>query len=126
MAVYTTKASNRYPQKSVLVMVMFGLLLIFSVNALGAECLGERTQIYGGRLVYDDLSSTPIELCVDNVVMTAVEYAVLNEKAEQMDDIDPIDAASIAVSFTWGFGTYMGFWFMGYTIKTARGVIRKV
>lgn len=40
----------------------------------------------------------------------------------QTYSIEPIE---IAEAFTWGFGTYIGFWFLGYTIKNARMVIRK-
>jgi hypothetical protein len=37
--------------------------------------------------------------------------------------IDPID---IAEAFTWGFGTYVFFWFLGYCISSARLVIKKL
>jgi hypothetical protein len=89
-------------------------LLLFSVNSNAAYCLLETGN---GNLRVD---STSVESCTSGLVLLSkTDY-------ELMAQTNVITAIDIAESFTWGFGTYMSFWFMGYSIKSARMVIRKV
>ena len=56
--------------------------------------------------------------CLGYVLVDSNEYSLML----QTYAITPLE---IAESFTWGFSTYIGFWFLGYAIKNARAVIRK-
>lgn len=57
--------------------------------------------------------------CTGYIQVEANEYQMLLSNY----DIPPMDIAS---SFVWGFGTYISFWWLGYVIKNARMVIRKL
>ncbi len=61
---------------------------------------------------------TPVESCTGYVLVDSNEYQLML----QTYSISPLE---IAESFTWGFGTYISFWFLGYAVKNARQVIRK-
>lgn len=63
-------------------------------------------------------SPVAVESCTGYVLVDSNEYQLML----QTYAITPLE---IAESFTWGFGTYIGFWFLGYAIKNARMVIRK-
>jgi len=73
---------------------------------------------------YSDISINTKE-CPYSVILTPSEYARFVLLEEQNSQTIEITSMSIAESFTWGFGTYIGFWFLGYAIKNARMVIRK-
>jgi hypothetical protein len=90
------------------------LLLLLSFNSNAAYCLYETGN---GNLRID---STSVESCPSGLVLLSKSEYDLSFTA------NVITALDIAESFTWGFGTYIGFWFMGYSIKSARMVIRKV
>jgi hypothetical protein len=93
-------------------LTIFLLLVSFTSNA--SYCLYETGN---GNLRVD---STSVESCTSGLVLLSkTDY-------ELMAQTNVITAIDIAESFTWGFGTYMSFWFMGYSIKSARMVIRKV
>lgn len=61
--------------------------------------------------------TTAVESCTGYVLVDSNEYQLML----QTYATTPLE---IAGSFTWGFGTYIGFWFLGYAIKNARQVIR--
>lgn len=114
----------------ILLKIVFVLsVLLFSELAQAASCYqygynnvhpdtGRIYQVY-----YDD--GLPVDGCTHSVVITGLEYARFQILEKQNGDVEQITALSIAESFTWGFGTFIGFWFMGYAIKNARMVIRK-
>ncbi|KGJ86861.1 hypothetical protein [Colwellia psychrerythraea] len=67
------------------------------------------------------LVSSPVSVndCSGYVLVDSNEYLLML----QTYAITPLE---IAQSFTWGFGTYISFWFMGYAIKNARKTIKQV
>jgi hypothetical protein len=64
-------------------------------------------------------SPVAIQSCSGYVLVDSNEYLLML----QTYAITPLE---IAQSFTWGFGTYISFWFLGYVIKTARRTIKLV
>ena len=103
--------------------------LLFSELSNAASCYSygySTTNPDSGRIYqvyYDDGLS--VDGCTEEVVLTSEEFARFELLEEQNSQTIEITSMSIAESFTWGFGTYIGFWFLGYTIKNARMVIRK-
>lgn len=65
------------------------------------------------------LTSSPVtvEDCSGYVLVDSNEYQLML----QTYDITPLH---IAQAFTWGFGTYISFWFLSYVIKNARKTIK--
>ncbi len=63
-------------------------------------------------------SSTSAQDCTSYLMVDSNEYQLMLKAYE----ITPL---SIAEAFTWGFGTYVSFWFMGYVIKNARSTIKR-
>ncbi len=55
--------------------------------------------------------------CSSYILVDANEYQLLL----QTYAISPLE---IAEAFTWGFGTYITFWWLGYIVKNARRVIK--
>ena len=100
------------------------------MRAEAAECLTFASStfdpILGKDVIVHHNDGIAVENCLDEVVLTAVEYAVLEERAKQMEGIEEITPESIASAFSWGFGTYMLFWFFGYKVRVARGAIRAI
>ncbi len=68
----------------------------------------------------NSLSTSPVsvESCTGYVLVDSNEYQLML----QTYAITPLE---IAESFTWGFSTYIGFWFLGYAIKNSKMVVRK-
>jgi hypothetical protein len=60
--------------------------------------------------------SSPTD-CESYILVDSNEYSLMLKTY----DITPLD---IAESFTWGFGTFISFWFLSYVIKNARMVIK--
>ena len=88
-------------------------LLLLSFNSNAAYCLKARSN---GNLNQDSVS---VEDCSSGLILLSKTDYDLSFKS------NVISATDIAESFTWGFGTYIGFWFLGYVIKNARSTIRK-
>jgi hypothetical protein len=86
------------------------LFLCFRSNA--AICVYE----HGNTTIRD--GSIPINQCADYVLLDINDYKL-------MVDSQNITSTEIVSSFSWGFGTYIFFWWLGYVIKNARMVIRK-
>jgi hypothetical protein len=63
-------------------------------------------------------STSSPDQCNGYILIDSNEYQLM----VQTYDITPLD---IAESFTWGFGTFISFWFLSYVIKNARMVIKK-
>jgi hypothetical protein len=63
--------------------------------------------------------TTSAEECTSYLLVDSTEYNLMQTGYS----INPLD---IAEAFTWGFGTYVFFWFLGYCIYTARSVIKKI
>ena len=116
----------KFLSKLLLVLV----LLVFAFDLFAAECVRYSSSGVQGstgltyKVYYDH--SDDVNDCQYSAILTATEYAVLKEKSEQMQDIEDITAVSVAQSFTWGFGTYIYFWFLSYCIKAAREVIKSI
>jgi hypothetical protein len=79
----------------------------------------------GNYSVFRESTSTN-ENCSGYVISSVYEYSELKTKADFYQGLENVNSLEIAQSFTWGFGTYMFFWFLGYCIKNARQVIKKV
>ena len=90
------------------------LLLLFSFNSNASYCLYELTN---GNLRVD---STSVETCPSGMILLS------KSEYDLMVSTNIITALEIAESFTWGFGTYITFWFLGFSVKSARMVIRKM
>lgn len=52
---------------------------------------------------------------MEQTSFTAADFALIG-----------ITPENIALAFTFGFGTVVGFWFLGYCIKAALAVVRKL
>lgn len=88
------------------------ILLLFSFNSNASYCL---KAISNGNLRVD---TQPVASCPSGMILLSkAEYDLSFQS-------NVITALDIAGSFTWGFSTYLGFWYMGFTIKTARKTIR--
>jgi molybdopterin/thiamine biosynthesis adenylyltransferase len=64
-------------------------------------------------------TNTSNEECQSYILVDSNEYNLMRVDYS----ITPLE---IAEAFTWGFGTYVFFWFLGYCISTARLVIKRV
>lgn len=93
--------------------ILLILLCLCSFNTNASYCLYETGN---GNLRVD---STSVESCPSGfILLSKSEYSLMVQS-------NVITATDIAESFTWGFGTYIGFWFLGFAIKNARMVIRR-
>jgi len=104
----------------------FALLPQFD-NYTGSVSCGYRQS---SRTYVVDGESSPCpsgDLILDPVQYMTYFDIELGYAVSQVAEI-PVEITSleIAESFTWGFGTYVFFWFLGFSIKTARMVIRKI
>lgn len=117
-------SAYRLPSK----VVFFVLILFCCFDAFSAECLFFRDRYYQENIdrtvVIHYADAVPLENCTDAVLMTSVEYAKLKVLEEQFGQINPITSAEISISFTWGFGTYLSFWWLAYVIRTAKKTIK--
>jgi hypothetical protein len=93
---------------------IFLALFISASNANAAYCLIEDVS---GNLSVD---STSVETCPSGLVLLSkTDYDAM--KTDINTDITAVDIAS---SFTWGFGTYLSFWWLAYVIRTAKKTIK--
>ena len=60
------------------------------------------------------------------VIVNPAEFAVFNEKVKQTLGFEQITATNVMSAFTFGFGTYATFWFLGFKGRTARRAIKEV
>lgn len=98
---------------------VFLFTLLFSSFSNASYCLIE---LNNGNLRIDSVS---VNSCPSGLaLLTTTELENIND--ELVSQNVAITAFDIGESFIWGFGTYIGFWFMGYSIKTARGTIKQV
>lgn len=127
MALDTTK--NRKLNFRVLVFGSLLLTVIVINEAFAAQCLKYRDTYWSesnqANVIWFTDDAGVIESCTDSVYLNASEYATLKAQADLMSGVTEITALDIGEAFTWGFGTYMLFWWFGYVIKNARMVIRK-
>jgi apolipoprotein N-acyltransferase len=63
-------------------------------------------------------TSTAPEDCTAYLLVDSVEYATLLETY-------PIEATDIAYVFSWGLGTIIFFWYLGFVIGVAKKAISK-
>lgn len=103
--------------------------LLFSELSQAAQCFSLRDTYWSESQQlnvyrYEDrgLASSG---CLETVVLDSAEYAKLELLEQQNNQVFQITSIDIAESFTWGFGTYISFWFLGFAVKNARMVIRK-
>ena len=89
-------------------------LLLLSFNSNAAYCLKARSN---GNLYQDSVS---VEDCPSGLILLSKTDYDLSFQA------DVVTATEIGLSFLWGFGTYIGFWFMGYAIRVSRNTIKQV
>lgn len=89
------------------------LLLLFSFNSSAAICVSE----------FSDTSivtnQTPVGECQSYVLLTSEDYEMMVVGTE-------VTAAKIMTAFTFGFGTYASFWFLGFKARMARQALKLV
>ncbi len=88
--------------------------MFFSFSSSASYCLKATSN---GNL---RVNNQTVENCKTGMILLSKNEYDLTVQAQV------ITALEIAESFTWGFATYIGFWFLGYAIKNARMVVRKV
>lgn len=123
------KRLNTLYKRLSLVLFFVILYLLFPNTSNAASCWKDRGGYYHDTLqvnfqsLSDDAGT--VDSCSGLILQSAQEYAVMKTKADMADtaQIDPLD---IAESFTWGFGTYLTFWWLSFCIKTARMTIKKL
>lgn len=123
-----TKKSKSPFVSTVFVVWLFLVIMLVGFDVDAAQCLkfsnnftAENNQTYV--VHFGDVY--PLDGCPYEAILTSQEYARFQLYEEQNGQMQQITALEIAEAFTWGFGTYIAFWFLGYTIKNARMVIRK-
>jgi hypothetical protein len=117
------KSEKRFKSLSIVLFLIFTFFVISEVSANQCGVAGSSWESNGNTIqTYTLNNDSP---CLDTVIMTAVEYAELKQISEMFEGINEIDALSIAESFTWGFGTWLSFWWLSYVIRNARMVIKK-
>jgi len=103
--------------------------LLFSELAQSAQCLTYRDTYWSSSQSLNvhryEEQGLSVSGCLEAIVLTSAEYARLELLDEQNSESYEITAIDIGLSFTWGFGTYVGFWYMGYAIRSSRLIIRK-
>ena len=105
-------------------------LLLFSELSNAASCYTygySTTNAQSGRVYqvyYDDNLSS--DGCTEQVVITGVEYARYKLLDEQNSNITQVTSIEVVESFTWGFGTYMFFWFLSYCVKNGNSLIKMI
>lgn len=128
---YKKKPRSENVFKFLSMLILIPVLVFSSFDVFSASCErlfytdpgSDTTQPY--RAYYIETEFTAEE-CPYSIVMDKEEFFKYNFFAEQFGDVDPISAGSIAESFTWGFGTYIGFWFLAFVIRTAKQTIKMV
>ena len=106
------------------------IVLLFSELSHAAKCVKYIDSQYiayyeTNALRYLDYE-TPASGCNETVTLTPSEYARFELLEEQNSETIEITALDIGESFTWGFGTYIFFWFLSYVIKNARNTIKQI
>lgn len=116
---------------SIILKLIFILtFLLFSELSNAASCYTygySTTNAQSGRVYqvyYDDNLS--LDNCVEQVVITGVEYARYKLLDEQNSMAVEITSFDIAEVFIWGFGTYMFFWFISYCVKNSNSLIKMI
>mgnify|MGYP005985270845 CR=1 FL=1 len=108
------------------ILIMFLMLISMNVNASFCTSLTGAHGTVDGRPVSqyftDGLPS--MQECNEYVILTAVEYTVINEKAKIVDSAEEITVASVSAAFSFGASTYSIFWFIGFKGRLAKQAIR--
>ena len=102
----------------------------FCFKANSAQCVTPRGGYYHNtfqaELVYYTLDAGSVENCSETVILSGLEYARLKTLEEQYGETFLITPEDIAISFTWGFGTYLTFWWIGFKVRTSRKLIKSL
>lgn len=120
---------NRFYKRFSLVLLLAIIALLAPVTGDAASCWKDRGGYYHDTLevnfqsLSDDAGT--VDSCSGLILQSAQEYAVMKTKADMAETVQ-IDPFDIAESFTWGFGTYLTFWWLSFCIKTARMTIKKL
>jgi hypothetical protein len=95
-------------------------LLLLSFNSNASYCLYE---LSNGNLRVD---STSVESCPSGLILlSSSEHQSLLDLISD-SELEPITATKVMTAFTFGFGTYSMFWFLGFKGRTARAVIKQI
>lgn len=65
------------------------------------------------------LTNDSVSNCSSYVVLDSSDYSLMVSSYS-------VQPSEIAYVFSWGFGVVLFFWFLGYSIGIAKGVINKV
>lgn len=70
--------------------------------------------------------------CGGYVILNSAEYQVITQANAHLQEPDlsgsvdfDVMPADIAYVFSWGFGAVLFFWFLGYSVGIAKGLINK-
>jgi len=128
MSAYQKRSNRKY--KYLCVVLICAFVALFSYDSFGAECIRQNSEWTAANLEvyrsYQISNQSALSDCLESVVMSGVDYAILKHDADKMTGIEDITPESIAESFGWGFGTYISFWWLGYVIRNAKMVIKRV
>lgn len=96
------------------------LLLLISFNSNASYCLLE---LNNGNLRID---STSVESCPSGLILlSSTEHQSLLSLISDAE-LEPITPTKVMTAFTFGFGTYASFWFLGFKGRTARKAVKAV
>ena len=109
--------------------ILFVFIILFSCfDAFSAECYKyyytSDNEAPSVNFVVYRAEFLPVDTCTETIHLSGLEYAKLKTLEEQFGGEFAITSEDIAISFTWGFGTYLGFWWLAYVIRTAKKTIR--
>lgn len=96
------------------------LLLLLSFNSNASYCLYETGN---GNL---RIESTSVETCPSGLVLlSSTEHQSLLSLIADAE-LEPITPTKVMTAFTFGFGTYASFWFLGFKGRMARKAVKAV
>lgn len=108
-----------------LILISLVVSLLFLDKAEASYCLRELTN--GNLRVLD----VDVDNCATGYILfDDSDFETLNADVlllkNELNNLELPTALDIASSFTWGFGTYISFWYIGHCIRVARMTIRKM
>jgi hypothetical protein len=126
---YSDIESKKIIYKKRCLLFLLLILIFFSYDSLAIECVtyrgGYYHTTYEAELVYFTKHDDQLSTCSDTVLMTGIEFAVINTLAEQNTQFTEITGEMASASFAFGMSTYLVFWLIGYKQRMAKQLIRQ-
>ena len=108
--------------------IVFLILILFCCfDAYSEECVEFLSSGVSGERPYSIYFRDGVEaniLCPELVLMTVGEFSKYKTLEDEYSSVNTIEPTDIAASFSWGFGTYLSFWWLAYVIRTAKKTIK--